>query len=137
MLDQEIPPVEDFAKKESKYVKYVRIKSDLLSKFWGTDMYLGAWVLLPEGFDAHPDARYPLAINHGHFPSSVDNWRETPPDPNLKPDYSRAILARRLQSHPGGVRLPVLQGLDRAGFPARAAARRSSTRRRTTTTRTP
>jgi len=88
VLDQEIPPVEDFAKKESKYVKYVRIKSDLLSKFWGTDMYLGAWVLLPEGFDSHPDARYPLAINHGHFPSGVDNWRETPPDPNLKPDYS-------------------------------------------------
>ena len=88
VLDQEIPPVEDFAKKESRYVKYVRIRSDLLSKFWGTDMYLGAWVLLPEGFDSHPDARYPLAINHGHFPSGVDNWREIPPDPNLKPDYS-------------------------------------------------
>ena len=88
VLDQEIPPVADFAKQESKYVKYVRIKSDLLSKFWGTDMYLGAWVLLPEGFDSHPEARYPLVINHGHFPSGVDNWRETPPNPDLKPDYS-------------------------------------------------
>jgi hypothetical protein len=29
VLDQEIPPVDDFAKQESKYVKYVRIKSDL------------------------------------------------------------------------------------------------------------
>ena len=73
VLDQEVPPVEDFAKQETKYVKYVRIRSDLLSKFWGTDMYLGAWVLLPEGFDSHPDARYPLVINHGHFPASVDN----------------------------------------------------------------
>ena len=88
VLDQEIPPVEDFAKQESKYVKYVRIRSKLLSDFWGTDMYLGAWVLLPEGFDAHPDARYPLVINHGHFPSGVDYWRETPPDPSLEPDYS-------------------------------------------------
>ena len=88
VLDQEIPPVEDFAKQESKYVKYVRMKSDLLSKFWGTDMYLGAWVLLPEGFDSHPDARYPLVINHGHFPAAVDYWRETPPNPDLKPDYS-------------------------------------------------
>ena len=52
------------------------------------DMFLGAWVLLPEGFDEHPDARYPLVINHGHFPASFVGWRETPPDPNLKPDYS-------------------------------------------------
>lgn len=88
VLDQEIPPVEDFAQQETKYVKYVRIRSDLLSEFWGTDMYLGAWVLLPEGFDTHPGARYPLVINHGHFPSGVDNWRETPPDSTLEPDYS-------------------------------------------------
>lgn len=87
-LDQEIPPVADFARQETKYVKYVRIRSDLLSKFWGRDMFLGAWVLLPWGFDEHPDARYPLAINHGHFPSSLGGWRETPPDPNLAPDYS-------------------------------------------------
>ena len=87
-LDQEIPPVADFAKLESKYVKYLRIRSELLSKFWGTDMFLGAWVLLPEGFDSHPSARYPLVINHGHFPSRVDGWREEPPDPNLEPDSS-------------------------------------------------
>lgn len=88
VLDQEVPPIEDFAKKETKYVKYLKIHSELLSKFWGTDFYLGAWVLLPEGFDSHPNARYPLVINHGHFPSGVDGFRETPPDPDLKPDYS-------------------------------------------------
>jgi hypothetical protein len=88
VLDQEIPPVDDFAKLETKYVKYLRIRSELLSSFWGTDMSLGAWILLPDGFDTHPDARYPLVINHGHFPSRMDSWRETPPDPELKPDYS-------------------------------------------------
>lgn len=87
-LDQEIPPVADFARRETQYVKYVRIRSELLSRFWGRDMFLGAWVLLPWGFAEHPDARYPLVINHGHFPSSLGNWRETPPDPNLRPDYS-------------------------------------------------
>ena len=51
-------------------------------------MYLGAHVLLPEGFDAHPNARYPLVIQHGHFPATIGGWREEPPDPNLKPDYS-------------------------------------------------
>ena len=88
VLDQEVPPVADFAKQETKYVKYVNIRSELLSKFWGTDFFLGAWVLLPEGFDSHPGSRYPLVINHGHFPSGVDNFRETPPDTALKPDYS-------------------------------------------------
>lgn len=88
VLDQEIPPVADFARRETQYVKYVRIRSELLSRFWGRDMFLGAWVLLPWGFAEHPDARYPLVINHGHFPSSLGNWRETPPDPDLRPDYS-------------------------------------------------
>lgn len=88
VLDQEIAPVPDFKLKETRYVKYVRIRSDLLSKFWGRDMFLGAWVLLPWGFDEHPGARYPLVINHGHFPSGVGGWRESPPDPNLAPDYS-------------------------------------------------
>ncbi|HEX9564914.1 MAG TPA: hypothetical protein VF981_13115 [Gemmatimonadaceae bacterium] len=88
VLDQEVPPVADFAKQETKYVKYIRMRSELLSTFWGRDMFLGAWVMLPWGYDDHPESRYPLVINHGHFPSSVGGWRETPPDPNLAPDYS-------------------------------------------------
>jgi hypothetical protein len=87
-LDQEIPPLADYAKQETKYVKYVKIRSERLSKFWGRDTDLAAWVLLPWGFDEHPAARYPLMLNHGHFPSGVGNWRETPPDSTLKPDYS-------------------------------------------------
>ena len=85
-LDQVIPPIE--APKDTKYVKHVTIQSKLLTEFWDRPMYLGAHVLLPEGFDAHPDARYPLVIFHGHFPEDIGGWRETPPDPNLKPEYS-------------------------------------------------
>ena len=87
-LDQEIPPVKPFAEQETKYVKHVSVRSERLSKFWGREVKLGAWVLLPWGFDAHPDARYPLVINHGHFPGEVGGWRETPPDSTLKPDSS-------------------------------------------------
>jgi hypothetical protein len=79
-LDREIPPVADFAAKETEWIKYVRIRSELLSEFWGTDVYLGAWVLLPAGFDDHPEARYPLAIFHGHFPSFFSAFRTEPPD---------------------------------------------------------
>jgi len=85
-LDQIIPPIE--APKDTKYVKHIRIQSERLTKFWGRPMFLGAHVLVPEGFDAHPEAHYPLAIFHGHFPEDFDGFREEPPDPNLKPDYS-------------------------------------------------
>jgi hypothetical protein len=84
-LDQEIGPIE--LPKDSKYIKHVRIQSERLTKFWGRPMYLGAHVLLPHGFDEHPEARYPLIINHGHFPADFDGFRTEPPDPNLKPDY--------------------------------------------------
>ena len=40
------------------------------------------------GFDEHPEARYPLAIFHGHFPATVTGFREEPPDPDLKCEYS-------------------------------------------------
>jgi len=78
VLDQEIPPIPD--PPETKYVKHVRIQSERLTRFWGRPMYLGAHVLLPEGFDTHPDARYPLVVNHGHFPYDFSGFRPEPPD---------------------------------------------------------
>jgi hypothetical protein len=85
-LDQAIPAILEPA--TTRYVKHEKIVSQILSKFWGRTTYLGAHVLLPEGFDAHPQARYPLVIFHGHFPDTISGFREEPPDPNLKPDYS-------------------------------------------------
>ncbi|MDH4258149.1 MAG: hypothetical protein OEV50_04995, partial [Candidatus Aminicenantes bacterium] len=57
-LDKRIPPIP--FPRDTKYIKHVKMKSELLSEFWGRPMYLGACVLLPEGFDDHPEARYPL-----------------------------------------------------------------------------
>jgi len=85
-LDKEIPPIPPPA--DTKYIKHVKIQSELLTKFWGRPTEIGACVLLPEGFDEHPNARYPLIIEHGHFPYTFEGFRETPPDPDLKPDYS-------------------------------------------------
>ena len=85
-LNQIIPPIA--APKDTKYIKHVRMQSKLLSDFWGRPMHLGANILLPEGFDSHPNARYPLVIFHGHFPSDFGGFRETPPDPTLKPEFS-------------------------------------------------
>ena len=51
-------------------------------------MYLGANVLVPEGFDSIPEAHFPLVIFHDHFNADFEGFRTEPPDPNLKPDYS-------------------------------------------------
>jgi hypothetical protein len=89
VLDHEIPAVEDFAAKQTKYVRYFSIRSQRLSEFWGRDVTLAAWVRLPWGYEEHPEARYPLVIAHGHFPAGPEGFRETPPDADLKPDYSK------------------------------------------------
>jgi hypothetical protein len=73
---------------DTKYVKHLRIQSELLTKFWGRPMFLAAIVLLPEGFDEHPNAHYPEMIFEGHFPDGFSDFRTSPPDPDLKPDYS-------------------------------------------------
>ena len=85
-MDQEIPEIE--RPTDTKYVKHIQLESKLLTEFWGRPTELGAHVLLPKGFDEHPEARYPLAIFHGHFPSDFGGFRETPPDPDLEPEYS-------------------------------------------------
>ena len=86
VLDQVIEPIKPPV--DTEWVKHERIKSRLLSEFWGRPMYLGAHVLLPSGWAEHPKARYPLMINHGHFPEDFDGFRPQPPEANLAPDYS-------------------------------------------------
>jgi hypothetical protein len=85
-LDEIIPPI--VAEPDTKYVRHIRIQSALLTKFWGRPVFLSAVVLVPEGYDTHPQAHYPLIIFHDHFVSGFNDFRETPPDPELKPDYS-------------------------------------------------
>src|ERR1700722_5954168 len=85
-LTEIIPPIK--AEPDTKYVRHIRIESKLLTKFWGRPVYLAAIVLVPEGFDSHPEAHFPLIVSHDHFVSEFNDFRENPPDPNLKPDYS-------------------------------------------------
>jgi hypothetical protein len=85
-LDKVIPPIAPPA--DTRYIKHERIQSALLTKFWGRPMHLGANVLLPEGWDTHPEARYPLFIYHGHFPYTFTGFRPEPPDPTLEPDFA-------------------------------------------------
>ncbi|MBV9885351.1 MAG: hypothetical protein JO119_02280, partial [Acidobacteria bacterium] len=85
-LEQEIPAIP--APKDTKYIRHMRIQSQLLTKFWGRPMFLSANILVPEGFDEHPNAHFPLAIFEDHFNHDFEGFRTEEPDPNLKPDYS-------------------------------------------------
>lgn len=86
VLDQIIAPIPE--PKDTKYIRHIRIQSDLLTKFWGRPVFLRANVLVPEGFDEHPDAHFPLMIFEDHFNDDFHGFRTTPPEPDLKPDYS-------------------------------------------------
>lgn len=85
-MDQEVPPVDE--PEDTEFIKHIKMKSKLLSEFWGRDIYLGAHVLIPKDFDKHPEARYPLMVFHGHFPYDFSGFRTDPPERDMEPDYS-------------------------------------------------
>ncbi len=87
LMDQKIPAVKEPV--DTKYVKHIKIQSKMLTEFWGKPMYLGAHVLLPEGFDTHLNSKYPLMIYHGHFPSDFGGFSTEPPPADMDTtDYS-------------------------------------------------
>lgn len=81
-FSEKLPPIQPPA--DTQYVKHFRMQSKLLSDFWGRPMYLGAIVVLPEGFDKHPNAHYPVLIDQGHFPADFRGFRTEPPTADMK-----------------------------------------------------
>ena len=70
---------------DTDWVRYVKIKSEKLSEFWGRDMYIGANILLPPGYADNPQTRYPVLYMQGHssgltpMPWAPEEW--------FHPDY--------------------------------------------------
>jgi enterochelin esterase-like enzyme len=91
-LTEEMPPIEP--PKDTRYVRHIRFRSELLSEWWGHDIDLGAVVVLPEGYDEHPDARYPVVYWQGHFPRTFTGFQEEPPDPALTGRAREAAQSR-------------------------------------------
>jgi hypothetical protein len=63
---------------DTEWVKYVRIQSQKLTKFWGRPIYVNATVLLPKGYAQQPSARYPVVFTMGHsvpFSFTTDSTR--------------------------------------------------------------
>jgi len=64
-LTKQEPPEE--LPKDTDNVKWVKFKSELLSKFHGRPMYLRAGIVLPRDFDKDKDRRYPLRVHIGGY----------------------------------------------------------------------
>lgn len=73
--------------KPTEWIKVVKFQSPILTKFWGHPMYLGATILLPKGYNSHPNAHYPVVYNQGHFSQAIP-WGFNP-DP--KSETPRAV----------------------------------------------
>jgi hypothetical protein len=90
-LDQVIPPIDPVPEGGSlqqgnppdrgDLVRFVKIRSEALSTFWGQDMYIGANILLPTDYAARPERRYPVLYLTGHFPGGrAPNGFDAPPN---------------------------------------------------------
>jgi hypothetical protein len=76
VADRVIPPV--VVPPDSGNVRRLRIRSEILSRWWGQPIFLGAVVALPKGYDAHPDTRYPIVYEEDHFSLGVPRLAATP-----------------------------------------------------------
>jgi hypothetical protein len=68
---------------DTAHVKYLKIKSEKLSKFYGRPIYLRAGVVLPQGHAKDKDRKYPLRVHVGGFGSRytrVGSWMEAGTD---------------------------------------------------------
>jgi hypothetical protein len=65
VADKVIPPIQVPA--DTDMVKRIKIQSQILTRWWGQPMFLGATILLPKDYDKHPDAHYPVNYIQGHF----------------------------------------------------------------------
>jgi hypothetical protein len=63
--DKVIPPVT--VPPDGDNVRRIKIQSQILTRWWGEPIFLGAVVLLPRDYDAHPNVKYPVVYDEGHF----------------------------------------------------------------------
>ncbi len=106
ILDRKVPPLEkeladvdsmlDWrpitrppSAEDTKWEKHVRMRSELLTRFWGRPTDIGAVVLVPDGWDEHPDAHYPVLISEDHYHRHFfPGFRATPPDPGAGAEWA-------------------------------------------------
>lgn len=64
-VTQVMPPIE--VPENTEWIKHIKIRSELLTAFWGQPIYIGATILLPRDYEDHPEVHFPTVYQHGHF----------------------------------------------------------------------
>jgi Putative esterase len=82
-----IPPIQMPA--DSAWVRRIKFESKLLTRFWGHPIYIGATVLLPKDYEAHPGVHYPVIYLQGHFSMDAPFGFTTEPDPAGSRSWAR------------------------------------------------
>lgn len=81
---------------DTTFLKHIKIRSTALSDWWGRDMYIGANVLLPTGYDASDaSTRYPVIYSQGHWPGGELAGTGSfyyPSDPYFKKGWESGIV---------------------------------------------
>jgi hypothetical protein len=65
VADKVIPPI--VVPADTEMVKRIKIQSQILTKWWGQPIFLGATILLPKDYDKHPEVKFPVNYIQGHF----------------------------------------------------------------------
>ncbi len=86
VADKVIPPIAFPA--DEQQVKRFRMQSTILSKWWGAPIQFGATVLLPKDYDKHPDVKYPVIYDHGHFGTGAPGGFGRPARRPGAPDFT-------------------------------------------------
>ncbi len=89
-VTEKLPPIE--LPEDDPWVQRVKFESRLLTEFLGRPIFIGATVLLPRGYDTHPDVYYPTVYQQGHFSLNPAFGFQTEPA-----DESPAAKAARLE----------------------------------------
>jgi hypothetical protein len=109
-LNKVIPPVQ--IPPDSEWVKHIKFESKILTQFWGRPIYIGATILLPKDYDAHPAVRYPVIYLQGHFSLDAPFGFTTTPDPAGAKSWARQReewIAQHLNKHAGATAGHALQ----------------------------
>ncbi len=100
VCDQVIPAVQ--VPPDTQFVKRFKIKSEILTKFWGRPVYLGATVLLPRDYEKST-VSYPVLYEQGHFslgaPLRFDNDKDLQAQ-WIRDDFPRMIVVTMQHPNP-------------------------------------
>ncbi|HTS75214.1 MAG TPA: alpha/beta hydrolase-fold protein [Bryobacteraceae bacterium] len=100
VCDQVIPPVQVPA--DTALVKRFKIESQILTRFWGRPIYLGATVLLPRDYEK-TNISYPVLYEQGHFSLAAPLRFDTDKDFEaqwMRDDFPRMIVVTMQHPNP-------------------------------------